>query len=208
MIKVVIADDHRLFGEGIKSLFAQTGDYEVVAMAEDGRQAVELARRHKPDIVIMDIAMPGQNGIDATRSIGESCPDTRVVALSMHAERSFVLETLKAGAAAYLLKDEAFETLLDALAMVLDGGTYLPPRVSSLLLQDLLDEDEGQALTSREIEVLKLLSQGKSTKQIAKRLCVSVKTAESHRSNIMKKLNFKNLADLTRYAVRKGLVKL
>ena len=155
----------------------------------------------------MDVAMPDQNGIDATRELRKQCPDTRVLALSMHAERSFILEMLKAGATGYLLKDDAFETLLDAIDSVLSGGTYLPPRVSSLLVSELLNKEE-RALTAREIEVLKLLAQGNSTREISQTLCISIKTAETHRSNIMKKLNLNNLADLTRYAVRKGLVKL
>lgn len=206
MIRILIADDHQMFREGIKSLLEQSCEFQVVAMAETGCRAIELARHHVPDLIIMDVSMPDLNGIDATRRILEELPETRVIALSMHSEKHFVLEMLKAGAVGYLLKDEAFDTLLEAIDTIRSGGTCLPPRIGSLLMQELRTGSELPLLSPRQIEVLRLLASGQNTQQVADYLCLSIKTVETHRSNIMKKLDLKNLADLTRYAVRHGLV--
>ncbi len=210
-IGIVLADDHQIFREGIRQLFDQQGDMEVLAEAADGRMAVKLARELSPDVVVMDISMPGLNGIDATRRIIAENPQVKVVALSMHADRRFALEMLKAGATGYLLKDCAFEELVRAINAVLKGQTYLCPEMTELVLRDSLHLSEEPKslepcpLTLREREVLQLVAEGKNTKEIAELLNVSVKTIESHRSNIMKKLNLHSLAELTKYAIREGL---
>lgn len=206
MTTILLVDDHKIFREGIKSLFDQTADFQVVAMASDGQMAVDMARENVPDIVIMDVSMPAMNGIEATRQISYESPGSKVLALSMHAERNFVLQMLRAGAVGYLLKDEPFEDLLKAIKLVLDGGTYLPPSLSKLLV-DELQMGQQPVLTPREVEVLRLLASGESTKQVAEALFLSIKTVETHRSNIMTKLDLHNLADLTRYAIRNGLIK-
>lgn len=206
MIRILIADDHQMFREGIQSLLETSCEFQVIAMAETGFRAVELARQHAPDLVIMDVSMPDLNGIDATRIILDALPDTKVIALSMYSEKNFVLEMLKAGAAGYLLKDEAFDMLLDAIETTRHGGTCLPPRISSILMQELRTGGEPPLLSPRQIEVLRLLASGKSAQRVADELCLSIKTVETHRSNIMKKLDLQNLADMTRYAVRNRLV--
>jgi DNA-binding NarL/FixJ family response regulator len=206
VLKILIADDHQMFREGVKSLFDQSAEYQVVAMTDSGARTVELARQLSPDIIIMDVGMPELNGIAATRRIRQELPGTQVIALSMHSERSLVLEMLKAGAAGYLLKDETFDELLKAIEVVRAGRTYIPPRFGSLLLQELSIGGAQKGLTPRETEVLKLLAAGRSAQQIAEALCISIKTVETHRSNIMKKLDLQNLADLTRYAIRSGLI--
>ncbi|MCW8859813.1 MAG: response regulator transcription factor [Deltaproteobacteria bacterium] len=206
MIKILLVDDHLIFRQGIQSLFDQTDDFQVVAVAGNGLSAIELAKLHLPDIVIMDVTMPDLNGIDATRRILNELPQVKVIGLSMHSDQHFVKEMFKAGASGYLLKDEAFDELLSAIEGVMRGETYLPSQLSTLLIQDLRGKDGRQDLTQRELEVLQLLASGKNTKQTAETLFVSVKTVETHRSNIFSKLKLRNLADLTRYAIRNGLI--
>ncbi len=210
-IGIVLADDHQIFRQGIRHLFDQQGGMQVLAEAADGRAAVQLARELAPDVVVMDISMPGLNGIDATRRIIAENPEVKVVVLSMHAERRFALEMLKAGATGYLLKDCAFEELIRAIHAVLKGQTYLCSEMTELVLRDYLHLSEAAKslqpcpLTLREREVLQLVAEGKNTKEIANLLNVSVKTIETHRSQIMKKLNLHSLAELTKYAIREGL---
>ena len=206
MIKILLADDHLIFRQGIQSLFDQTPDFQVVDVAGDGLMAVEMARRYVPDLIIMDVNMPGLNGIDATRRILQEFPQVKVIALSMHSDRYFVTEMYKAGVSGYLLKDEAFDELLSVIERVMRGEIYIPSQLSSFLIQDLREDSEQQDLTPRETEVLQLLASGKNTKQVAEALFVSVKTVETHRSNIFNKLKLRNLADLTRYAIRSGLI--
>jgi DNA-binding NarL/FixJ family response regulator len=175
---------------------------------------MELAEKLKPDVVIMDISMPNLNGIDATRKIVNSTPGTKVIALSMHSSRRFVVEMLKAGASAYILKECLFDTLLDAIQAVLKGDVFFGPKTEGVVIQDYIKRlspgyrQEKQSLTPRQREVIQLLAEGKSTKQIALHLHVSSKTIESNRRNIMEKLQIQSVAELTKYAVREGITTL
>jgi len=212
--RIVLADDHQIIRAGLQSLIETHEDLQVVGEAENGRNAVKLANDLSPDIVIMDISMPDLNGIDATHQIKESKPDAKIIALSMHTDKRFVLGMLKAGASGYLLKDCAFDELANAIDTVLKGQTYLSPQITSVVVENLklnLSTAENSILSSlseREREVLQLLAEGKTTKQIAGDLFISVKTVETHRNNIMKKLNVFNLPDLTKLAIREGLTSL
>jgi DNA-binding NarL/FixJ family response regulator len=212
--KVLIADDHQIVRQGLRLLLEKEPDLEVVAEAEDGRTTVRLARELKPGVIIMDVAMPGLNGIEATRQIISESPATKVIALSMYADRRFVVNMLKAGASGYLLKDCAFEELTRAIRAVLSHKTYLSPGVTDILVKDCklgapMNEVSAYALlTPREREVLQLMAEGKSTAKIADQLHVSVKTVESHRQQLMQKLNLRSVAELTKYAIREGLTSL
>jgi len=183
-------------------------------MAENGRQALLLTRRLKPDVVIMDIAMPELNGIDATRQIVAEVPGVKVIALSMHSEKQFVEGMLRAGVVGYLLKESAFEELIKAIRIVCAGKKYLSPDVTDIVLRDYLsppdekDTEQAPDLTLREREVLQLLAEGRAMKEIAERLNISIKTVESHRKNIMTKLDLYTVAELTKYAVRHGLTSI
>ncbi|MGA9538507.1 MAG: response regulator transcription factor [Desulfobacterales bacterium] len=212
--RIFIVDDHRIVREGLQSLVEKENDLEVVGMAENGRQALLLARRLKPDVVIMDIAMPELNGVDATRQILDEVPGVKVIALSMHSEKQFVEGMLRAGVMGYLLKESAFEELIKAIRIVCAGKKYLSPDVTDIVLRDYLSPPDGKDieqasdLTLREREVLQLLAEGRATKKIAERLNISVKTVESHRKNLMDKLNLHTVAELTKYAVRRGLTSI
>jgi two-component system response regulator NreC len=214
-IRVLIADDHKIMLAGLRSLLEKQTDLQVIAEAENGRKAVQLAQETKPDIVVMDVSMPDLNGIEATTQIIESVPDTRVIALSMHSDKRFVLGMLQAGAAGYLLKDCASQELANAIHQVAGGKKYLSPEITGVVIDDfLLGASPGEALTvssqlsAREREVLQLIAEGWSTKQIAAHLYVSVKTIETHRRQIMKKLDLHTIADLTKYAIREGLTSI
>jgi DNA-binding NarL/FixJ family response regulator len=212
--RIFIADDHRIVREGLQSLVEKENDLEVIGMADNGRQALILTRRLKPDVVLMDIAMPELNGIDATRQIVAEVPGVKVIALSMHSEKQFVEGMLRAGVVGYLLKESAFEELIKAIRIVCGGKKYLSPDVTGIVLQDYLSPRDGKDieqapdLTLREREVLQLLAEGRTTKKIAERLNISVKTVESHRKNIMDKLDLYTVAELTKYAVRHGLTSI
>lgn len=212
--RIFIADDHRIVREGLQSLVEKENDLEVVGMADNGRQALMLARRLKPDVVIMDIAMPELNGIDATRQIVDEVPGVKVIALSMHSEKQFVEGMLRAGVMGYLLKESAFEELIKAIRVVCAGKKYLSPDVTDIVLRDYLspadekDSEQAPDLTLREREVLQLLAEGRATREIAERLNISIKTVESHRKNIMTKLDLYTVAELTKYAVRHGLTSI
>jgi len=212
--RVLLVDDHAIIRQGLCSLLEKQPDIEVVGSVEDGRKAVDIARELAPDLVIMDISMPNLNGIDATRKIVGEMGDVKVIALSIHSSRHFVAEMLKAGASGYILKECLFDELVEAIKTVLNGGTYLSPKITGVVIDDYVKrlstqyQPEGPVLTEREREVLQFLSEGKSTKQIAMQLHVSAKTIESNRRNIMDKLGINSVAELTKYAVREGLTPL
>ncbi len=212
--RIVIADDHRIVRQGLRSLVEQESDLEVVGMAADGRQALLMTRRLIPDVVIMDISMPDLNGIDATCQIVKEVPGVKVIALSMHSEKQLIDGMLRAGASGYLLKESAFEELIKAIRIVCAGKKYLSPDVTDIVLQDYLnpsiDNDHPLTpdLTLREREVLQLIVEGCATKEVANRLNISIKTVESHRSRIMNKLGLHTVAELTKYAIRCGITSL
>jgi DNA-binding NarL/FixJ family response regulator len=212
--RVVIADDHRLFREGLRNLLHSQPGIEVVGEAADGITAVQKIAELKPDIVLMDISMPSLNGIEATRQVVAAEDKPRVIILSMHSDRRFVIEALKAGAAGYLLKDSALEELMAAIKSVLRGKVYLSCSISDIVVNDYVtlakqsDLSVFSILSAREREVLQLLAEGKSTKEIASHLNVSIKTVESHRKQIMDKLDIHSVAELTKFAIREGLTPL
>ncbi|HTY08223.1 MAG TPA: response regulator transcription factor [Candidatus Edwardsbacteria bacterium] len=213
-LKVMVVDDHRIVREGLVTLLERLPGIKVVAQAETGTEAVKLARELAPDVIIMDISLPDLNGVEATRRILARPCRTKVIALSMHADRRFVIESLKAGASAYLLKDAAFDELSRAIDAVVNGGTYLSSKISDLLIKEYNRKKDGSdptaysLLTSRERQVLQLLAEGNSTKQIAGSLGVSIKTIETFRQQIMNKLNLHSVAELTKYAIREGITTL
>lgn len=214
-IRVLIADDHKIMLAGLRSLLEKQKDFEVVAEAENGRKAVQMAQETEPDIVVMDVSMPDLNGIEATKQIMEGVPETRVIALSMHSDKRFVMGMLRAGASGYLLKDCASQELANAIYQVSAGKKYLSPEITGVVIDDFLrggpSEEVPTAasqLSAREREVLQLIAEGWSTKQIASHLYVSVKTIETHRRQIMKKLDLHTIAALTKYAIREGLTSI
>jgi DNA-binding NarL/FixJ family response regulator len=208
--KVLLVDDHAIIREGLKALLEKQPDIVVVGSVEDGRQAVATVHKLAPDLVIMDISMPNLNGIDATRKITEENRSVKIIALSIHSSRRLVSEMLKAGASGYILKYCLFDELIDAINTVLKGNIYLSPKITGIAIDNYVQhiQSNGAILSGREREVLQLLAEGKSTKQIALQLKVSAKTIEWNRSNIMDKLGINNLAELTKYAVREGLTPL
>ena len=213
-IKVIVADDHWIVREGLCSLLKQEKDIAVVGEAENGQTAVRLAQQLNPDVVVMDITMPDLNGMEATQRICAEASRTKVIGLSMHSDRRFVTRMLKAGAAGYLLKDSAFGELAEVIRAVVAGRKYLSPSIGEGLIDDYIqhpDPNAGpviSALSAREREVLQLLAEGHSTKEVAIRLHVSVKTVETHRRHIMERLNVRSVAELTKLAVREGLTSL
>jgi DNA-binding NarL/FixJ family response regulator len=212
--KILLVDDHQLFRDGIQNLLDQQLDLRVIGTAENGRRALEMVRMHSPDVVIMDVTMPHLNGIDATRRILEAYPDIKVIALSMHSHSRFVEEMLKAGAVGYLLKECAFEDLVRAIHEVLEGRMYLSPTITRVMVNDFLnpsqkDDVQGLAhLTSKERELLQLISEGYTNEDVAQSLHMSRRTVEKHRSRIMNKLGINNVAELVKFALREGLTKL
>ncbi|HXY55571.1 MAG TPA: response regulator transcription factor [Nitrospirota bacterium] len=213
-IKVLLADDHIMMRGGLRMVLEQNTELSVVGEAENGRETVRLAKKLEPDVIIMDIAMSDMNGIEATRRIRADHPNIKVIALSMHSDRHFVSEMLKAGAAAYLVKQCALEELIVAIKAVMQGQTYLSPCISGVVVEYFVrDKSKTEAtafskLTDREREVLQLMAEGKTSKEIASQLNLSVKTIESHRMNIMEKLNIRTVAELTKYAIREGITSL
>jgi DNA-binding NarL/FixJ family response regulator len=208
MIRILLADDHALVRHGFRMILAAQPDMEIAGEAGNGREAVELAQKLKPDVVVMDVAMPELNGIEATRRIIELAPRARVLALSMHKDAVYVREILRAGARGYLLKDSADADLLAAVRAVAKGEGYLSPGVSDAVLSDYRRHvtDPLDLLTSREREVLQLIAEGKTNQEIATSLNLSVYTVEAHRGRLMEKLNLHSTGELVRFAVRSGLV--
>jgi len=211
-IKIILADDHKIVRQGLRTMLESEADIEVIGEADDGRMAVRLARELSPQVIIMDVGMPDLNGIEATRQVLAESPGVKVIGLSMHCDRRFVMNMLKAGASGYLLKDSAFEELATAIRMVLGGKVYLSTEIANIVVKDYLqgggDESVFSVLTPREREVLQLMAEGKSSRQIADHLIISIKTVETHRMQIMHKLQIFSVAELTKYAIREGLSSL
>ena len=212
--RVILADDHAIVREGLRSILENELRMNVVAQAENGWDAVELALKLRPDVMIMDISMPDLNGIEATRRIVAEASTVRIIALSMHADKRYVAEMLKAGASGYLLKHSALDELERAIRTVLSGKTYVSPSIAGVMVKDYVDHLKAASqgmlvqLTVKEREVLQLLAEGKSTKEIAGKLNVSVPTIETHRQHIMEKLDIHTVAELTKFAIREGLTSL
>jgi len=212
-IRILLADDHTIIRSGLRLLLEQQPDFKVVAEASDGREAVELVSKHHPEVVILDIGMPLLNGIEATQQILSKEPETRVVILSMHADEGYVLRALKAGARAYILKNSAEADLIRAVRAVADGKSFFSPVISKMLLEDYIRqirdkhvEDSYDLLTPREREILQLLAEGRTNKEVANLLQLSVYTVDAHRGNILQKLNLHGVPELVLYAVRKGII--
>jgi two-component system response regulator NreC len=213
-IRVLVADDHHIMREGLRALLAAEPDIDLVGEAGNGRDALALATQLVPDVIVMDVAMPDMNGVEATQQIVDSLPGVRVVALSMHADKRFVRQMLGARASGYLKKGCKFEELVRAIRTVAAGRTYLCPEVADTVTQDYTrglvgaGTSRAASLTRREREVLQLLAEGNRPKQIAARLNVSIKTVSTHRRSIMEKVGARSLADLVKYAVREGITPL
>jgi len=213
-MKILLADDHKLMREGLRMLLEKLGRITIVGEADDGVSAVRMARDLKPDLVLMDIAMPDLNGIEATRRIMTEAPGVKVIALSMHADKRFVRHMFAAGAAGYVLKGSAFEEVAAAIKTVAAGRIYISPKITDQVLAEyvkqLIKPSAGaeSPLSGREREVLQMLAEGKSSRKIAGRLHVSVTTVDTHRKHIMDKLGFRSIAELTKYAIREGLTSL
>jgi two-component system response regulator NreC len=213
--KVLLAEDLTLLRSGVRSLLESTGKVQIVGEAADGREALKLAQKLNPDVVLMDVAMPEMNGIEATRQIRKAMPQVRVMMLSMHADRQYVFESLRAGASGYVLKNAAPTELLSAIQTVMTGGTFLSSSLADLVMEDYLRRARGQhtendmeKLSAREREVLQLLAEGNSSSEIARRLHISTRTVDTHRQHIMEKLDIHSIAGLTRFAIRHGLTTL
>jgi len=213
-IKIILADDHNMIRDGLQSMIEKETDFRIIGQASNGRQTVQLAQELNPDIVIMDISMPDLNGIDATRQIKEMNKHVKIIALSVHSETSFVRQMLKAGASGYLVKHSEFKELVEAIRIVARDQLYLSPHISQQLVQDYLkylpvnESNVFTKLSPREREILQMLAEGKTKQEIADILFLSVKTIDSHRQNIMNKLNISTFSDLVRYAIREGITEL
>jgi DNA-binding NarL/FixJ family response regulator len=211
-MRVILVDDHEIMREGMCALLKRRPEVEVIGQAADGRAAVDMARKLRPDVVIMDIGMPNLNGIEATRQMLDENPNLRVMALSTHSDGVIVAKMIKAGATGYMLKESAFAELVDGLNLMAEGKTYLCSKISKVVFADYVNMltnpriDGSDGLTGREREVLQLIAEGNTTKEIAQMLNLSPKTIDSHREHIMEKLDIRNIAGLTRYAIRDGLV--
>ena len=211
--KVVIAEDHTILREGLRALFSSSPDFEIVGEAEDGRGAIQCIENVKPALVLMDLSMPRMNGMDAIREIKKLCPGTKILALTVHKAEEYVLATLQAGADAYVLKDATYPELVMAMKSVLVGKRYLSPGISEKVIEGYLEgrktvryTSAWDILTKREREILKLIAEGHKNKEIADYLCVSVKTVETHRANLMRKLDLHDVSALTAFAMEKGLI--
>jgi two-component system NarL family response regulator len=213
-IRVLLADDHQMLRDTLRSMLESEGQIEVVGEAGDGRSAVSMARTLAPDIVVMDITMPDLNGVEATHQIKAENPKVKVIALSRHSDRRYVLRMLEAGASGYVLKAAAYDELRRAVAVVSQGKSYLSPEITGIVVDAHLrpttevDTEVGQPLGPREREIVQLLAEGYTSPEIGRRLHISSRTVETHRRNIMKKLGLHSVAELTKYAIREGLTSL
>jgi len=212
-IRILLADDHTVVRKGLRLLLESHAGFEVVADACDGREAIALAEQQQPDVAVLDIGMPILNGIEAARQISAKLPRTAIVMLSMHSDEGYVLRALKSGARAYLLKDSAEYDLIAAIKAVSEGKAFFSPAISKMLVEDYMRqmrerdvEDSYELLTTREREILQLLAEGESNKDVASRLNLSLYTVETHRSNVFQKLNLHSTAELILYAIRKGVI--
>jgi two-component system response regulator NreC len=212
-IRILLADDHSVMRTGLRLVLERQPDFEVIAEASDGREAVGMAQQNRPAVVVMDVTMPNLNGIEAARQICTAMPDTGVVMLSMHSDEAYVLRALKAGARGYLLKESAESDLISAVRAVQAGKAFFSPAVSRMLVEDYVRqlqdreiEDSYELLTTREREILQLIAEGKSNKEIAAILILSLYTVETHRGNLMEKLGLHTVPELILYAVRKGVI--
>lgn len=209
-IKIILADDHVILREGLSRALQSESDFEIVGQVGDGHSAIRLIRELSPDIVIMDIGMPELNGIETTRIISKELSGVKVIGLSMHSNDKYVREMFRAGASGYLLKNCAFDELVEAIRTVAGGKTYVSPSIGSMIIQEYISKTDQEKsafslLSQREREVLQLFAEGKTTKQAAARLHISPKTIEAHRLNLMNKLGIDNIAQLTKYAIQEGL---
>ena len=213
-IRIVLADDHKITRQGLINMLKDQRDMEVVGEAENGHGAVKLAKELSPNVVIMDVSMPDLNGISATRRIVAESSKSKVIGLSMHSDKRFVKGMFEAGASGYLLKDCAFEELVQAIQAVASNRVYLSPSIASIMVEEVLkaasekETSKASLLTDREREIVQLLAEGKSTKDIAYRLNLSIKTIESHRRRIMERLEIQSIAELTKFAIKEGLTSL
>jgi DNA-binding NarL/FixJ family response regulator len=213
-IRILLADDHTILRQGLRSILEHQADFEVVAEADNGRQAVEFVRQLRPDVVVMDIAMPLLNGILATEQIRRETRCTHILILTQHENEEHIRRALAAGASGYLLKDTDSEALINAIRSVHKGESILSPAVTRLVIEDYLrwgdirPEETSNGLTPRESEVLQLIAEGNTNKQIAEILCISIKTVQAHRSNLMKKLDLHDKAELIKYAIQKKIIEL
>jgi len=220
VIRVLIADDHTILREGIKSLLSGQDHIEVVGEADDGKQALEKVRKLEPDVTLMDISMPNINGIEATKQITDEFADVKVLILTMHDQEGYVYPIFKAGASGYVVKRSATRELVSAIEAVVEGNTVMPPEIAQSLVEDEsvdlpedsatsdYEEEDYDGLTDRELEVLTLVAEGLTNQEIADNLHISIKTVQAHRANIMEKLQVRDRVDLTKYAIRKGLISL
>ena len=212
-IRILLADDHGIIRQGLCSLLEKQPDMEVVGEAEDGQKALELVRQLAPDVVIMDITMPNLNGVGATSQITKEFPGVKVLALSIHSNKRFVADMLKAGASGYILKECLFDELIEAIRTIISGNIYFSPRITDVVVDDYVDHlseamEPTKPLTDRERQVLQCVTEGRSVKDIAIQMHLSIKTVEFNRRQIMKKLKIHSIAELTKYAIREGLTSL
>jgi two-component system, NarL family, response regulator NreC len=213
-IRILIVDDHAILRDGIRALLERESQFKVVGEAADGRAALELTRQLQPDIVLMDVAMPMLNGLEATTQVLQCSPDSKVIILSMYDYESYIRQALAAGAAGYILKDATASELIDAIHCVQKGEAVLSPAITRLVIEDYLrwgeikPLDNENGLTPREREVLQLIAEGYTNKEIAEILCVAVKTVQAHRANLMEKLDLHSKGDLIKYAIRKKIIEV
>ena len=212
-LRILLADDHTVVRQGLRKVLEERADWQVVAEAGDGREAVRLAEQHKPDVAVIDVAMPLLNGIETTRQIVRRVPDVRILVLSMHSDEAYVTQILKAGATGYLLKDSADVDLLEAVSAVSQGQSFFSPAVARLMLDDYVWQrgegasDRYESLSEREREIFQLIAEGMTNKGMATLLCISPSTVETHRAHIMEKLDLHSAAEIVLYAVRRGVIR-